>query len=59
MAYVVRKTFDWEEDRQNYKFPAFCRVDKGTVNTYLLHRKLSWKGWLRRLFRMKKPKGGK
>ena len=42
MAFVVSKTFDWQEDLENYKFD-FITISKGLASSYRVHRKLSWK----------------
>jgi len=55
MAFVVRKTFDWEEDRKNYKLDVVT-ISKGLANSYRVHKKLSWKGRLRKWLKIQKPK---
>ena len=53
MVYVVRKTFDWQEDLVKYKFPIIGRC---TDSSYRFHRKLSWKGKFRKWLGIRKPK---
>ena len=50
--YTVTKTLDWEEDKPNYEFHV---ISRGIGVMYHFNKKLSWKGWLRRILRMKKP----
>lgn len=58
MILTVEKKFDWQEDLEIFEdLETFG--NKGTIlcgisNSYRVHLKLSWKGKLRKLFRIKK-----
>ncbi len=55
MALVFRKTYDWEEDLLEFNFTKWCTANKGSASSFRAHTKLSWKGKLRKLFKLKKP----
>ncbi len=54
MAFIVSKKFDWQEDLKNYKF--YTVGGGGLASNYIAYKTLSWKGWLRRILRIRKPK---
>ena len=52
MSLIFRKTFDWEEDRKSFDSAEFFAHGHGGRRVVL--KKLSWKGKLRKIFRIKK-----
>ncbi len=58
MALVLRKTFDWQEDfdnfKKNFNFTEWCSKNKGKSISFRTEIKLFWKGKLRKFFRIKK-----
>ena len=53
MTMIIRKKFDWEEDRKNFKW---WEDLKGFSGRYVYRGRLTWKGWLRKIFGIKKEK---
>lgn len=52
MTTFVRKKFDWDEDRKNYKW---YEIGRGFSGRTVYIGKLTWKGWFRKIFGVKKP----
>jgi hypothetical protein len=57
MTLVFRKTYDWQEDLDDFDFTKWCMKNRSHTS-YRAHTKLSWKGKLRKLFGIKKPTQG-
>lgn len=55
MSLIFRKTFDWEEDLKNFDSDELLTRRCGHYGRRLLFKKLTWKGKLRKFFRIKKP----
>ncbi len=55
MTLIYRKRFDWEEDRDNFDFSKWCWENRGH-KSYRAITKLSLKGMIRKLFRLRKEK---
>lgn len=51
MTAIVRKKFDWEEDRKNYKW---WEIGRGFSGRTVYIGKLTCKGRLRKIFGIKK-----
>jgi len=54
MGLVLRKTFDWQEDLESYDYDYFFNKSYSHSGRRMVILKLSWKGKLRKLFRIKK-----
>lgn len=52
---LVKRNFEWQEDIDNFDFTKWCVSNRGMASSFRAHYNLTWKGRLRKLFRIKKP----
>ncbi len=51
---LVKRNFEWQEDIDNFDFTKWVESNRGAASSYMVHYNLTWKGKLRKLFRIKK-----